>query len=397
MRKGVLPRLLRQLEWRSRVVLRSGVVVLEGMGWLPPPSPSPGKGEGFSLIRLDGIGDFWLWLPFVAALKKAYSDSPFYLVANPLWKELAEQTGFFQTIVSVDPSRLRRSFQYRRAIRRMLATLFPSSRMLLQSTFSRRIAVEDWVAWTLPAAQRIAWQRDPLSGEPLLLSQWIDQALYNKVLETPTSFFIHEWRRYSAWLDDLGLGPLEWDIYSALRHRLAPSSPSSAYGIVVVGASVSYKVPPADVWIKLCTALRRYEGVRLYVVGTAAERGHAALLQSVAEDWTGRLSLREAVQKIIGASFVLSTDTGMGHIAATLGVPTIMIAGGGHWGRFIPYPAEVSFPLKVIAKEKPCFGCGWMCKYQYTRTKAYPCIREIASAGVVEEALSWLKEVRKAT
>lgn len=55
--------------------------------------------------------------------------------------------------------------------------------------------------------------------------------------------------------------------------------------------------------------------------------------------------------------------------------------GGGWYGRFAPYEAEVEdnsqpAPLVVI-HSMPCFGCNWNCIYPRQRHEPVKCIRDI--------------------
>ncbi|MCX8112887.1 MAG: hypothetical protein N3E49_06830 [Bacteroidia bacterium] len=390
-----LPRLWHRIAWRSQVALRSTWTVLEGLITLSLRPAITKEGEGFLFIRLDGLGDFWLWLPFVAALRKAHPEKPFYLVANDLWADLALWTGLFDKVIPVQPVRLRRSFRYRRALLSELHRRIPPVEVLWQTTFTRRIVAEDWLAWNLPASKRIAWARDYHAAEPAILSYCIDKSLYRKVRRDPLPPLAHEWSRYHAWLQELEFPGLDWAIYTSLRDRLY--RPSSSYAVALVGAGSPGRIPPVDLLRVLIEYVHRSTSFPVRLIGTAADRSRvASLIRPGVEDWLGKLTLREAAEQIRNAVLVVGLETGLGHIAATLGVPTLMMAGGGHWGRFIPYPPEVAFPLKVITYEMPCFGCGWMCQYQFSRSRTYPCIAQIPSHQAVESALSWIKAlVRK--
>jgi len=61
-------------------------------------------------------------------------------------------------------------------------------------------------------------------------------------------------------------------------------------------------------------------------------------------------------------------ETGLAHIACALGVRNVILLGGGHFGRFMPYS-----PLTVMAAlPLECFGCNWGCKHT-----AVHCVRDL--------------------
>ncbi|MCX7764207.1 MAG: hypothetical protein N2253_04865 [Bacteroidia bacterium] len=390
MKEFSLVRLFHQLRWRTKVALRSLLAVGEGVIRFTPSPPKPMEGKGFAFIRLDGIGDFWLWLPFAAALKEAYPEKPFYLIANALWADLATATGLFEKVIPLNPTLIRRSLSYRWRVIKELRGELPPSEVLWQVTFSRRIVVEDWLAWGLPATKRIAWHRDPYTAEPSFLSRWVENRLYDELRADALPPRVHEWNRYSAWLKSLGAPELRWTIYEKVSDCFFAPSPKS-YAVVLLGAGSSARLPVAQMWEEIISTLRQKAGLSIHLVGTLSDRKTAStLLREGVEDWTGRLSLVEAVRHVRNASLVVAPETGLGHIAATLGVPTIMIVGGGHWGRFIPYPSDAPpFPLKVVTHFMSCFGCGWMCRYQLSQSLPYPCINRVSPREVHRWLIEW--------
>jgi len=53
-------------------------------------------------------------------------------------------------------------------------------------------------------------------------------------------------------------------------------------------------------------------------------------------------------------------ETGLAHIACAVGTPNVILLGGGHFGRFMPYSGlRPLLHFHLIA-----FGCDWKCKYK---------------------------------
>ncbi|MCS6894585.1 MAG: glycosyltransferase family 9 protein [Bacteroidia bacterium] len=343
---------------------------------------------------MDGLGDLWMWLPFVAALRKQYPEEPFYLLVNSLWAEVAEQTNLFARVIPIQAERFRRSVTYRRRAIQELRQRMPPVERIWQSTYSRRIVVEDLLSYAVPARERIAWSRDAAVPEPYWLGNWLDARIYTTLYHSPLPSLTHEWIRYKWWLQQLGLDSLDFGIYYRLREKLRYPSPTP-FIAAVVGAGGRARIPPLSLFQTLLQRLKRRMGMPVRLLGTLSDRKFAAALKDSddVEDYTGRLSLIEAIKSVASASLVISPETGLGHIACTLGIPTLVIAGGGHWGRFIPYPPEGAFPLKVITHEMACFGCGWMCKYQLSRNHPYPCIAQLSPEETANQAVEWAEKM----
>ncbi|MCI5127433.1 MAG: hypothetical protein D3905_04170 [Candidatus Electrothrix sp. AS4_5] len=73
----------------------------------------------------------------------------------------------------------------------------------------------------------------------------------------------------------------------------------------------------------------------------------------------GKTTLREFTEWIRIADVVLTAESGGFHLAVSLRRPVLCIAGGGHWGRFVPW-GDPSI-TKVLTYELPCFFCSWKC------------------------------------
>ena len=127
-----------------------------------------------------------------------------------------------------------------------------------------------------------------------------------------------------------------------------------------------------------CQACRCFFGgvpppwVRVYAGQWPAGAGVTSL--------AGKTSLQQLTTIIAGAQLLVSNETSAVHIAAAVGVPSVCIVGGGHYGRFVPYDEKVGDhrPLPLVATRKmECFGCNWVCKFHPAKGKPMPCIEEI--------------------
>ena len=82
----------------------------------------------------------------------------------------------------------------------------------------------------------------------------------------------------------------------------------------------------------------------------------------------GKLSIRESAAIIKNCYFAIGAETGLAHIACAVGTRNIILLGGGHFGRFMPYSsltATICLPLE-------CYNCNWSCKYD-----SFYCINDI--------------------
>lgn len=385
---------LRRGEARGRVFLRSlwavGEMFLSGR-----PRSTPDEGW-LILPRLDGIGDFWLWLPFATSLKKTFPNRKLHLIANTLWADLAQKTGLFDKITPLVPSKLLRSPSYRRQTWKLLKA--NPAGLLFNTTFRRRIAVEDSVAWFYPASQRYTFHRTADAFEARQIAYGIDAVLYEKQVFTFQES-VHQWELYQAVLSDLGAAKLDYTIYEKLR-AMWPRPPAGLperYLVFLPGAGAAYRKPnPLFLSRFLRESWARLQA-SFVVLGTPSDRPYVQevvrwLPSEAVHDLLGHTSLIETVSLIADAMAVIGPETGLTHIAATWGKPTLVFMGGGHWSRFFPYPA--SFPCQpfILHRPMPCYGCEWFCRYTLSRSKPYACLATLDQAPMAP-FYEWLEAV----
>ena len=112
---------------------------------------------------------------------------------------------------------------------------------------------------------------------------------------------------------------------------------------------------------------------------------------------TSRTSLSEMVNVIGRAQLLVANETGSVHIAVAIRTPVITIAGGGHYGRFVPYQIEekgtmCQLPIVVIHK-MPCFECNWQCIYKTGKDAPFPCIKSITVDDVWTQVHTLIEQI----
>jgi heptosyltransferase-2 len=120
------------------------------------------------------------------------------------------------------------------------------------------------------------------------------------------------------------------------------------------------------------------EGFAVWVLGGPEEKALAAeiVADTQARDVTGN-DLRDAILALAGAAAAISNDSGLLHVAAALGTPSIGIFGPTspwHWAPLNPLAATVQ-----AASELPCRPCHKpVCRLVHHR-----CMRDIAPEQVL--------------
>ncbi len=107
------------------------------------------------IIRLDGIGDFVLWLPAAKATVSFYKaqGKTVVLLANAAWATWAKELGIFDDVIALDRRKFDRDLLYRYRIGYRTRILGCS--IAVQPTYSREWLFGDAIVRTCGAPERI--------------------------------------------------------------------------------------------------------------------------------------------------------------------------------------------------------------------------------------------------
>jgi heptosyltransferase-2 len=178
--------------------------------------------------------------------------------------------------------------------------------------------------------------------------------------------------------------PAERNAAAALRARAGLHSGS--FAVLAPGASYG----PAKRWepanfAKLAAALHARDGTRSILVGTREDAGPAAevarLAGSAAFDLTGATDLASLTGLLDESILVASNDSGVMHLAAALGKPTVAV-----FGSTSPAWSAAELPwVRTLYAAYPCSPC-----FRRTCPIGYGCLRSIDASraiGAAEELL----------
>ncbi len=170
----------------------------------------------------------------------------------------------------------------------------------------------------------------------------------------------------------------EGDRASARRAMVqAGIPPETPYGVFVVGANWPNKRWPPEHYARLSDWVYERGILPVIVGGGPVDEGIAAEIVSLTEippvNMVGRTSLVQLAALLQGARFVLGGDTGPVHLAAGLGVKTVMIMGPTDANRNGPYGQ----PENALEAERPCRYC-----WKRACPKGFDCLKNIGVARV---------------
>jgi ADP-heptose:LPS heptosyltransferase len=345
------------------------------------------------ITRTDGIGDFVLWLDAAKELRRVTPlTGNLVLLASCPNEELAEAMGEFAEVWSVDRTRFLRDLPYRRVLLRKVAS--HGFLVLFNPVSARHPLIDDAVVRASRAPTRIGIAGDEANARR---RQRVTDRWYTD-LRPAAPHTLMELQRTRRFMRSFGV---DYDVgvpELPRRHPAPAGLPSLGYYVVFPVASWPGKGWRIERFRALAARIFAATGLVGVVCGGAAERAITAAVCKGGEEFLldlgGQTSLSQLTGIIAGARLVVSNDTSAVHIAAAVKVPSVVILGGGHFGRFLPYDVDRPSPCEPIAVHAamPCFGCAWRCIYPRARTEPTACVDAVSLGQVWAEVSRILVE-----
>lgn len=342
-------------------------------------------GHAIAIIKIDAIGDYLVFRNCLQAIAESekYKGFSITLIGNALWKELATtfDSKYVKDFIWIDPLHLN-SISKRRTIFRAITKR--KFKQLITFHHSRALAT-DLLSLVVNASEKITLRGDELNINTTYNK--ITSRFYNKLVEIPHEIE-HEFEKnkyFTSWLTKEEV-KLKKPHIELIDDEISSPLSLQNYIVIAPGAGiVSRQIPPTTLRHAIDYLLKKK--ILLYIVGSANEESYVKNLLDQYEDspliknLVGKTSLKELAFIVKNANAVICSESSIYHLAISLSKKTICFAGGGHFNRFARY-TDVK-DVHLIFHQMPCFNCDWNCVFNFDKTDAYPCIKKINPAGVV--------------
>lgn len=177
-------------------------------------------------------------------------------------------------------------------------------------------------------------------------------------------------------------------------------APGRPMAVLVPGANAKYRQWPLARFAELARQLKlACPGIRFVVVGNSKEaelgRALAAQFADCMTDLCGKTDLVSLAQLLSPRDgtrkTVISNETGTAHLAAALGTPTVVILGGGDFGRL--FPMSYRDNVRVVSCEMKCFNCGWRCSKTDLSKQVATCVADVGVDSVFRAAMDVMADI----
>lgn len=317
------------------------------------------------------IGDFVRCHSVAKMLKARYPARPVDVLSTSLCAPIADYMPEVRQAVVVDLPRKRLAFDQHRALARRLEGAGYGTALIMPRTWKAALApflagIPERVGWF--GEWRFGLLTDLRFGERKL-PRMIDQCAALTLPKTeplPSDWPLPELKvppaEISGWRERLGLADTGGPIVALAPGAVGPSKrwPAAAYG-------------------ELARRLTQ-QGVSVWVLGGPAEQPLATQIVADAGPKARDLSgtdLRNAILALRAADVAISNDSGLLHVAAALGTPSIGIFGptsAWHWAPLNPLAAVMQRPTQLDCQP---------CHKPTCRMRHHLCMRDISAEQVL--------------
>ena len=316
------------------------------------------------IIKADEIGDYILFRNYFKYFKVAdkYKGFKITLVGNKAWKTLYEQfdNDCADSVIWLDKNKFKKRLFYRLSFLYNLRMAQFSD--VINCIFSRSIDLDDGIADIVKGNSKVAMCEDDTNRKKNERNK--DSDIYTKLIAGGDKriFDTERNRNFVEKVLEIKNLPVDTRISVEVKSDL----PAENYLAIFIGAG-----NPERRWpIKYFTECARYThqkyGIIPVVCGGPGDEEEAGQFVNVyggkALNYAGKTSLPQMMEILSKAKFLICVDTGALHMGVAAGCPVIGLFSGKFYGRFAPYPKEITeqfyavypdFVDELIAKKDP--------------------------------------------
>lgn len=352
------------------------------------------------ITRLDGIGDFVIFLDAFKEYRKLYPPEEWEitLLGNRAYRVLAENLTYADRYWFMDMNRFKRNPVYRyRLLSQVRRAMFD---VVIHPNYSRGYWLGDAIVRASAAPERIGSECDFTNishRQKPRSDRW-----YTRLIPAEPGN-IMELERNAQFICGLGLSDFQAGLprlaipddaqkrADAMLERIGllklSNQKSVDFYILFPGAGSKSRQWPVEHFAELARRIYDLSGWAGLVCGGPGDKVLAGELIELAGNiplasLAGKTDLMEFAAVVKRSRLLIGNETGAVQIASAVGTPSVCILGGGHFGRFVPY--SVPNGIHAVYREVHCFGCNWECVHQIDRHQAVDCIQQVEVHQVME-------------
>lgn len=297
------------------------------------------------ILKPDALGDYVLFRGFLKQLKKQYSF--LIVIANSNNREIAEMfdAGCVDHFLWIDKKKFVSKIFYRTSILAQVRCL--SVDTFAYPCFSREGYDVEAISRLVQADKKLAWYGDN-QNQSIKLQEWSCR-FYDQVFYSYEKVMFEQLRNQEFFSKLLG-SKIEEVLPLELNGRDEKTLP---YAVIFIGASAKFRQWELERFAKIAEHIDKKYALRIVISGGPENIEQGKILQNMlkfsVDNLVGKTTLTELVGLVGQSDVIVSNETGIPHIAiATKHQNVFVVSNGNHYGRFTPYPKQLSsryFPI----------------------------------------------------
>lgn len=332
------------------------------------------------IIRIDALGDFVSWLPIAEILCAHFRerDLKTILVANDSWSQFALDLKLFDKVIAVNRDRYLKDLFYRFNLNRLVRKI--KYDCVINAVYRREFYISDSLVRIISSHKKIGFNCSKLDGRHRAISdQWYTTLVAVKNIENQAFMSYRMLDELSVKYQSMNFSSSKLEL--VLSEQCQPKK-KERYYVIAPSASWIGKSWPSENWSELCRWILEKTDISLIIIGTVKDKLIGQNIKNNNNriyDYTGKTSILDMANIISRAELVITNDSSPVHFAIQLGIPSICILGGGHYGEFLPLPEKINVktvPI-IVNHAMPCYGCNWECPYRKSVFESVKCISDI--------------------
>ena len=338
------------------------------------------------IVRSDSIGDLVIFGGSFQYYRQLYPNCHITLVVTEGAGNLAEVNPYIDEVITFSRSKITSDQEYSdQFIRQIQAGRYDVAICPAHS----RDRVSDFIVINSGAQERITTSGDTANQTAEQVER--NNKYFTKILPASGGIKLETFRN-EEFLRNLGAkmegeyAPMAWftkddvDFAEGLLERTNVQNPI----LLAPFAQSPIRDWRVQDWVRLVSS---HKDIPVVICGLEANRGNADKIIALADhpnvhNLCGETSVRQLAALVSKSRLCVSPESAAAHLAAAAGCPHVVLVGGGHFGRFMPY----SKLTRMVYEKMDCFGCNWRCKYG----KDIRCIKAVSFEMVEEAARSSL-------
>lgn len=311
------------------------------------------------IVKTDAIGDYLLFRNFLQEIRNSTTFRGFKIVycGNEIYKDLAQEidAAIVDEFIWMDRGKFVGNASYRSDFLKQIASM--QFHTVINAIYSRVFLVDDLITCYANAEYKIGHQGDNSNDYRIL--KFISNNWYTQLINSASESIL-EFYRNKKFIEVITSSKLQTKLALPLINQKTQTQTI----IIFPGAGEKQKQWSPDYFAQVIIAINAYAKCEFIICGSQADAQLGDYIINKCnsdlkiKNACGQTSLVQLIQFVQNARLLISNDSSAVHIAACMNTPTICIANGRHFGRFLPYPQQISksitclFPPKTQGLER---------------------------------------------